>query len=74
MNAVILEDLVSLIPDERSKMEAAHSGAEDTARLMEMAYAEIVEHNAEYHHRTGPEKLQALREGIDGARKKAGIK
>ncbi len=55
-------------------MEAAQAGAEDTARLLEMAYAEIVEHNADCHYRTGPEKLQALREGIDGARKKAGIK
>ena len=74
VNAVILQDLVSLIPDEPSKMEAAQAGAEGTARLMEMAYAEIVEHNDDYHHRTGPEKLQALREGIDMARKKSGIK
>jgi hypothetical protein len=73
VNAVILQDLVSLIPDEPSKMEAAQSGAEDTARLMEMAYAEIVEHNDDYHHRTGPEKLQALRKGIVRARKMARI-
>src|ERR1022692_129484 len=66
VNAVILQDLVSLIPDGPSKMEAAQAGAEDTARLMEMAYAEIVEHNADYHYRTGQEKLQALRAGIDG--------